>query len=70
MTRRLENRRALVTGGGRGIGDGIVRRLASGGAHVARTYVSKPDQAGESVRAASELGGIDILVGIDGGFTA
>jgi 3-oxoacyl-[acyl-carrier protein] reductase len=60
----------LVTGGGRGIGAGIVRRLASGCARVALTYVSKPDQAGETVRAASELGGIDIRVSIDGGFTA
>jgi 3-oxoacyl-[acyl-carrier protein] reductase len=46
---RLENKRALVTGGSRGIGAAIVNRLAREGAHVALTYVSKPDQANETV---------------------
>jgi 3-oxoacyl-[acyl-carrier protein] reductase len=56
MNRRLENKRALVTGGSRGIGAAIVRRLASEGADVALTYVSRLDQANESVRAAQALG--------------
>jgi 3-oxoacyl-[acyl-carrier protein] reductase len=46
---RLENKRALVTGGSRGIGAAIVNRLAREGAHVALTYVSNPDQANETV---------------------
>jgi 3-oxoacyl-[acyl-carrier protein] reductase len=56
MNRRLENRRALVTGGNRGIGAAIVKRLASEGAHVALTYVSNPNQADETVRAVQALG--------------
>jgi len=38
----LKNKRALVTGGSRGIGAAIVTRLAREGCHVALTYVSKP----------------------------
>ena len=56
MNRRLENKRALVTGGSRGIGAAIVRRLSSEGAHVALTYVSNPNQANETVKAAQALG--------------
>jgi 3-oxoacyl-[acyl-carrier protein] reductase len=52
----LENRRALVTGGSRGIGAAIVKRLARDGAHVAFTCVSKPDQADETAKAARALG--------------
>jgi 3-oxoacyl-[acyl-carrier protein] reductase len=56
MNHRLENKRALVTGGSRGIGAAIVKRLAQEGAHVALTYVSKPDQANETVKAAQAFG--------------
>jgi 3-oxoacyl-[acyl-carrier protein] reductase len=56
MNHPLENKRALVTGGSRGIGAAIVKRLAREGAHVALTYVSKPDQANETVQAAEALG--------------
>jgi 3-oxoacyl-[acyl-carrier protein] reductase len=56
MTRQLEGKRALVTGGSRGIGAAIVKRLAREGVHVALTYVSKPDQANETAKAAQALG--------------
>ena len=56
MTKTLAGKVALVTGGSRGIGAAIVKRLAREGAHVALTYVSKPDQANETVKAAQAFG--------------
>jgi 3-oxoacyl-[acyl-carrier protein] reductase len=56
MGLQLENKRALVIDGSRGIGAAIVKRLAREGAQVALTYVSKPDQAIETVKAAQALG--------------
>jgi 3-oxoacyl-[acyl-carrier protein] reductase len=56
MNPALQNKRALVTGGSRGIGAAIVQRLAREGAHVALTYVSKPDDANKTAAAARALG--------------
>src|SRR6266404_3583304 len=56
MSYNLKNKRALVTGGSRGIGAAIVKRLASEGANVALTYSSSPDRASEVVKAAQAFG--------------
>ena len=49
--------RVLVTGGSRGIGAGIVRRLASEGAHVAFTYPSVSDGPDATLRSIADVGG-------------
>lgn len=51
-TAPLADRRALVTGGARGIGAGIVRRLAADGAAVAFTYGAS---AAEAEKLVGEL---------------
>jgi 3-oxoacyl-[acyl-carrier protein] reductase len=56
MNHTLKNKRALITGGSRGIGAAIVKRLASEGAHVAFTYASSPDRANETAKAAQAYG--------------
>ncbi|HSB88972.1 MAG TPA: 3-oxoacyl-ACP reductase family protein [Anaerolineales bacterium] len=56
MDPRLENKRALVTGGSRGIGAAIVKRLAREGADVALTYIGNPEQASKTVKAAQAFG--------------
>jgi 3-oxoacyl-[acyl-carrier protein] reductase len=56
MNHNLKNKRALVTGGSRGIGAAIVKRLANEGAHVAFTYSSSPDRANEVAKSTQALG--------------
>jgi 3-oxoacyl-[acyl-carrier protein] reductase len=52
MNQLLENKVAIVTGAARGIGEAIVHKLASHGAHVAFTYVS--ESSAEKARALEE----------------
>lgn len=65
--RPLTGRRALVTGGSRGIGAAIVRRLAADGAAVAFTYHSSPEQADALVAEASASGSQVVAIRADSG---
>jgi len=56
MNHTLQHKRALITGGSRGIGAAIVQRFAREGANVALTYVSNPDRANQTAEAAKALG--------------
>lgn len=52
----LTDKAAIVTGGSRGIGAAIARRLASDGADVAVTYVASRDKAEAVVRQITDQG--------------
>ncbi|MBI5581348.1 MAG: 3-oxoacyl-ACP reductase FabG [Deltaproteobacteria bacterium] len=56
MNKPLSNKAALVTGGSRGIGAAIVRRLAQEGAHVAFTYSRSEKVATALVKEISGRG--------------
>jgi len=57
MSKPLEGKVALVTGGSRGIGASIVRRLASDGAAVSFTYAASQDQAQALAQGINDSGG-------------
>ncbi|OBJ52369.1 SDR family oxidoreductase [Mycobacterium sp. 1423905.2] len=61
----LAGRRALVTGGARGIGAGIVRRLAKDGAAVAFTYSSSAAEADNLVAKVTSAGGKAVAIQAD-----
>ncbi|MBW4520111.1 MAG: 3-oxoacyl-ACP reductase FabG [Scytolyngbya sp. HA4215-MV1] len=61
----LKNKRALITGGSRGIGAAIVQRLAQEGADVAFTYANSPDRANQVVLAAQSLGSQALAIQAD-----
>ena len=52
----LENKVALITGGSRGIGKGIVEVFAAHGAHVAFTYNSSAEAANAMAKELSQNG--------------
>lgn len=61
----LTGRVALVTGGSRGIGAGIARRLAREGADVAVTYVRAKDRAQEVVDSITATGRRGLAIDAD-----
>ena len=62
---RLRGRRALVTGAGSGIGQGVALELAAHGAAVAINYRSSSDAADDMVHEITGAGGQAIAVAAD-----
>ena len=67
---KLVNKVALVTGGSRGIGAAIAKRLAADGASVAITYAKDATSASAVVKAIEAAGGKAIAIRADGADTA
>src|SRR6266567_2351936 len=65
MNRKLEGKIALITGGSRGIGAAIAKRLAADGAKVAITYAKGADAAAAVVTEIERDGGKAIAIQAD-----
>ena len=61
----LTGKAALVTGGGRGIGAAIARRLAAEGARVALTFHASAEPAAALVREIADAGGEAVALAAD-----
>jgi 3-oxoacyl-[acyl-carrier protein] reductase len=70
MPGAFTKRVALVTGGSRGIGRATALRLASDGADIALSYVTRRDEADSAVREIEQLGRRAIGVACDVARTA
>ncbi len=66
MTKALTKKTALVTGGSRGIGAAIAKRLVREGAAVAFTYANSKPRAGELVSDLQKDGGRALAIRADG----
>ena len=65
IMQNLAGKVAFVTGGSRGIGAAIAKRLAREGAKVAFTYVSTPDRARDVAGEIEAAGGVALAIKAD-----